>query len=74
MTAEEYDSLFEQQNGVCAICFQPETHFKFLAVDHNHITGEIRGLLCHSCNLSLGGFGDDPVTVLRAYHYLTIGR
>ena len=55
MTLEQYDQMFETQGGVCAICGLPEL-MKRLAVDHNHKTGEIRGLLCYSCNTKLGWF------------------
>jgi hypothetical protein len=52
ITVEEYDELLSQQEGRCAICYRivEET----LCVDHNHVTGKIRGLLCTRCNRSLG--------------------
>jgi hypothetical protein len=53
MTVEQYDKMFEKQNGLCAICGRPQNS-KTLAVDHNHNTGKIRGLLCSSCNTALG--------------------
>jgi Autographiviridae endonuclease VII len=63
MTLEAYQSLLEGQNGLCAICNKPETKInlksgkvKLLAVDHDHTTGKIRGLLCQSCNLELGKY------------------
>ena len=52
LTLEQYDQMFEQQNGVCAICGLPELNRR-LAVDHNHKTGKIRGLLCIQCNVKL---------------------
>lgn len=56
ITLEDYDTLFQLQGGVCAICGKPETSAKVsnLAVDHNHINGSIRGLLCNKCNRGLG--------------------
>jgi len=68
MTLEQYDEMFEAQNGVCAICGRPETATlngiaKRLAVDHNHETGEIRGLLCHKCNGTLG-YVDESIDIL----------
>src|SRR4030042_4253907 len=45
MTLEEYDKILEQQNGVCKICGKINLNGKRLAVDHNHKTGKIRGLL-----------------------------
>ena len=55
----EYDTLLQMQGGVCAICSRPEsrkTHS--LAVDHNHQTGKVRGLLCSCCNRLVGRLED----------------
>lgn len=52
---ELYDQLWEEQNGLCAICSQPWEKRK-LAWDHNRMTGGPRGLLCGSCNIALGWF------------------
>lgn len=57
-----------KQNGKCGICgVVPQ---KTLCVDHNHSTGEIRGLLCHDCNMALGKFKDSEFLLLRAIKYL----
>lgn len=58
LTLEQYERLLEDQNGVCAICLQPEHRvyngtLASLAVDHCHETGRVRGLLCIRCNRSL---------------------
>ena len=53
LTLDDYDSMFDAQGGVCAVCKQPE-HKRRLAVDHCHATGKVRGLLCFSCNSTLG--------------------
>ena len=51
----QYDRMLAEQNGCCAICGRHQSEFKTaLAVDHNHQTGEIRGLLCRSCNSGIG--------------------
>lgn len=51
ITPEQYDELFEKQNGCCAVCGRHQREFKTrLAVDHDHATGEIRGLLCNFDN------------------------
>jgi hypothetical protein len=68
MSMEEYNALLTKQNGTCAICKLPDT--KMLSVDHNHLTGQIRGLLCDPCNRGLGFFGDSPTRLEAAYHYL----
>lgn len=54
ITIEEYDHMLVYQNGVCAICKQVDVTGRRLAVDHDHETGKIRGLLCSSCNTKLG--------------------
>lgn len=61
LTLEQYQTMLEKQHGVCALCGQPETRQQYgvldpLAVDHDHKTGKIRGLLCRKCNLALGVF------------------
>ena len=53
-TLEQYLQMFSEQNGVCKICKKPDK--KKLAVDHDHTTGRIRGLLCYSCNLHIGWY------------------
>lgn len=54
ITLEQYDEMVAEQNGVCAICHEVCNTGKRLAVDHNHDTGEVRGLLCSRCNLGIG--------------------
>ena len=76
LSEEEYAKMLDKQGGVCAICGQPETatfktSIRRLAVDHDHITGEIRGLLCRRCNLGLGYFNDDLTLIQRALSYLS---
>lgn len=72
LSIEQYEMMLDAQNGVCAICKQPETSrgFQFLSVDHSHRTGEIRGLLCNKCNLALGLMQDDPKLLRAAALYL----
>ncbi len=67
--------MFVAQGGVCAICEQPETaqrsgRAKWLAVDHDHGTGAVRGLLCSNCNPMLGYAKDDPALLRAAASYL----
>jgi Recombination endonuclease VII len=63
ITLEQYNEMSLQQNGVCAICHRPQNagYGRWggklpLAVDHNHTTGGVRGLLCNRCNALLGAF------------------
>lgn len=72
---KQYDELFENQNGVCAICRCPETKKNQygvvrLSVDHNHKTGKVRGLLCMNCNNGLGRMKDSKDILSRASLYL----
>jgi len=72
ITTAQYSDLLRKQNYVCAICGR-NGHIKgkpSLAVDHDHRTGKIRGLLCFNCNTGLGKFDDDPKYLLRASQYL----
>lgn len=72
LTLEDYFVMLEGQNGICAICKQPPKDGTFLAVDHNHRNGKIRGLLCWRCNSSMGKFNDDPALIRRAAEYLEV--
>lgn len=65
ITLGEYNVLDESQNGLCAICRNPQNNKKNLSVDHNHKTGKVRGLLCHKCNVGLG-MANDNVEVLES--------
>lgn len=66
MTVEKYKQLYLEQNGCCAICKTSQENLnKTLCVDHDHATGEIRGLLCDSCNRALG-YLKDSVDLLEA--------
>lgn len=53
LEVKDYNELLVQQNGLCAICEESPKGRK-LAVDHNHKTGQVRGLLCSRCNIGLG--------------------
>lgn len=70
ITVEKYDALLAEQGGGCAICH--EVPKKVLRVDHDHGTGEVRGLLCHQCNVGLGFFKDDPERLRSAVEYLGV--
>lgn len=55
ISLREYEELFESQSGICLICQRHADKFKRkLVVDHDHSTGEVRGLLCFGCNMKLG--------------------
>jgi hypothetical protein len=76
LTSAEYDAMLAAQGGVCAICGGKETHvhksgkLKDLAVDHDHETGQVRGLLCMNHNQGIGRFQNDPALLRAAADYL----
>ena len=73
LTIEHADAIFAAQGYGCAICGEKETrtgrdwHF-----DHDHTTGNFRGILCHGCNTGLGGFRDEIAALENAIKYLKI--
>lgn len=69
ITLEQYEALSDAQGGVCAVCRQPPGD-KALAVDHDHRTGLVRGLLCIFDNHRLLGVTDDPDRLAAAAAYL----
>lgn len=68
--ATGYDRLYKFQNGTCAICQRATGKTKRLAVDHDHKTNDIRGLLCSNCNRFLGHIRDSPDAFARGVAYL----
>lgn len=66
----EYQRIYELQGGRCAICPRSKGLRKRLAVDHDHATGLIRGLLCTVCNRFLGHIRDDPAAGVAITEYL----
>jgi hypothetical protein len=69
ISVEEYDEMFESQNGSCWIC-RKEEGVKSLCIDHDHETNQVRGLLCITCNKGLGDFQDNIEFLNRAIDYL----
>ena len=63
---EEVGVLVDRSGGLCELCqMKPGTH-----LDHDHVRGNLRGVLCNSCNTGLGFLGDNLAGVERALHYL----
>ena len=75
LSKEDFSALLESQGGVCKICKtnNPGWHGRF-CVDHNHETGNIRGLLCNNCNVILGHSKDDTEILESAIAYLMEDR
>lgn len=77
ISIETYDKIFRDQNGLCAICHQPETELdkrygtkKRLTADHCHLSKKVRGLLCAKCNRGLGILEDNITFLMSAVDYL----
>lgn len=66
ITLDQYEILFKKQRGRCALCKKDRS----LHVDHNHVTNNVRGLLCRPCNVALGTLGDDEAGILKALAYV----
>lgn len=74
ITIAQYEELLKSQGSKCAVCFRkPEVFNKKLAVDHDHRTGEIYGLLCTNCNQYIIGRVRDPILFARASRFLQNG-
>jgi len=76
LTLKDYDIMLTEQHNCCKICkckaYSERNAFReHLVVDHCHLTGDVRGLLCHQCNVALGGFKDDLELLEKALNYLT---
>ena len=75
ITKEHFEEIYNNQDGKCFICDISEKELKDknsagLAIDHDHKTGKIRGLLCHNCNKGLGLLKDDPNILKKGIDYL----
>ena len=70
MTIEEYEAKVETQAGLCAACGGLNANGVRLSVDHDHVTGTLRDLLCHSCNVTLGLLQEDPDRAMALANYM----
>ena len=70
MTWEQFEQMLAEQDSVCAICEKPCGSGRRLAVDHNHETGRVRGLLCQSCNQTVGKIENGTIPFNRLLAYL----
>ena len=67
ISIDQYKSILEQQEGRCAIC---NTDSLRMHLDHDHITGNVRGILCTKCNMGIGLLKDDFALLQKAVDYL----
>lgn len=70
LSLENYEQMLLEQNNVCKVCEEPETENKSLAIDHDHKTGQVRGLLCGKCNKAIGLLRDNAELLRKAADYL----
>lgn len=71
LSIEDFENLYSNQKGCCACCGKHETEFKRgLHVDHDHKSGQVRGLLCTKCNPGIGYFDDSIEKLEMAITYL----
>ena len=70
MTVAQVDAMHAAQGGSCAVCRKPISKFH---IDHNHNTGKVRGLLCHRCNVMIGGW-DDKAWLEAAMRYMGVTK
>ena len=70
ITVDQYEALLEAQGGVCGICGDICATGRKLAVDHDHDTGLVRGLLCANCNIGVGYFKNNSRLLRKAIKYL----
>jgi len=70
ITVEEYKQMIVKQNGLCAICNQPEKNGNRISLDHDHKTGKNRELLCNNCNMGIGRLKESEEILLSAISYL----
>lgn len=66
ITLEQWMSMVSAVGGKCEVCGSTDE----LCVDHDHVTGEVRGALCRGCNRSIGQLGDDLESLQKAVDYL----
>src|SRR5437899_2643546 len=71
ITEQQYEDMLKRQNGVCLICRLPHHPENPLVVDHNHATGQVRGLLCSGCNTGIGLLQDSPFLCMVAAVYIS---
>jgi hypothetical protein len=70
LTEDQVQTMLEDQGNCCALCSKAMIKYR---IDHNHITKKVRGILCHRCNLVIGGGWDDPDFCSKALAYLKRG-
>lgn len=73
ITTQQFEQMFINQGSCCAICKRLDSGGKNWHVDHCHETNKVRGILCHWCNIALGGFMDSVNILNAAIQYVSKG-
>lgn len=72
ISLEDYNGMFEEQNGCCKICLRHQSELKNkLNVDHCHQSKTVRSLLCNQCNQALGLLKENPITIKAMLEYVS---
>jgi len=74
LTRSDYENLLQEQEGRCKICAELFSDVLLPKIDHSHLTGKVRGILCHSCNVGLGNFKDSIEVLESAKNYILASR
>ena len=74
LTLDQYNALLAEQYNSCALCQESFRADKKPVVDHDHVTGRVRGILCQKCNMVLGFSGDSVERLQSAIEYLRKSR
>jgi hypothetical protein len=70
ITVATLNGILDEQSFLCAICEEPLRGGRYQAIDHDHTSGKVRGVLCASCNTAIGKLKDDPEIIRRAADYV----
>lgn len=72
LSQADFEAILKSQGGGCAVCAMQAVNGKRLCVDHNHVTGKVRGIVCNNCNAALAHSGDNPERLLALANYLRL--
>ena len=76
LTQAHWDEFIARQQDRCAVCMttKPGGRGERWHIDHDHVTGKVRGLLCHGCNVGIGNMQDDSEIIMAAARYVAAHR
>jgi hypothetical protein len=74
LSKTDFETMFNNQNNVCAICKKANWNGKKPFIDHDHKSGKVRGILCHSCNIAMGLLKENPSIMREMINYLSLSN